>query len=290
MDRDLVAVSIPPKSHASSIDGMDRGLRIVRPMRTPLLTLVVTILVLDCSSALALPLCVGRVELANARFVRVDEKTGALDLAGGRIVHLEGIRLPAGVADRAPVAFETSALSAISTLARSGAITLAVTPPALDRYRRLRAQAFVGEHWLQAVLLERGLARVSVAPDRTECVSELLAIEAKARQAGRGLWAAPGYAIRSPQDLRQDVGSFQIVEGRVLDATVKYGRAFLNFGTDWRTDFTVTVDPDDMANFRRGGVDPKAYSGQTIRVRGWVQWHFGPEIEVPNPQSVEVVR
>jgi hypothetical protein len=164
------------------------------------------------------------------------------------------------------------------------------TPPELDRYRRLRAQAFVGGHWLQAELLGLGLARVSLAPDRTECASELLAVEARARQSEKGLWASPVYAIRSPQDVQHDVGTFQIVEGTVLNATVKNGRAYLNFGSDWRTDFTATVDPDDMANFRRVGVDPKSYSGQTIRVRGWVQWHYGPEIEVPNPQSIEVIK
>ena len=168
-------------------------------------------------------------------------------------------------------------------------MTLAVTPPKLDRYRRLRAQAFIGERWLQADLLDRGLARVSLAPDRTECASELFAVEAKARQAGRGLWAWPGYAIRSPQDVGRDIGTFQIVEGKVLNAAIKGGRAYLDFGADWRTDFTVSIDPDDMPNFRRSGVDPRFYSGQTIRVRGWVQWRYGPEIEVPNPQGIEVV-
>jgi hypothetical protein len=64
----------------------------------------------------------------------------------------------------------------------------------------------------------------------------------------------------------------------------------LNFGTDWRRDFTVTIDPIDMRNFRATGVDPKSYAGQTIRVRGWVQLHNGPEIEVANPQGIEVLK
>jgi micrococcal nuclease len=167
---------------------------------------------------------------------------------------------------------------------------LTSTPPKLDRYRRLRAQVFVGKNWLQADLLNRGLARASVAPDRTECASELLAVEAQARLEHRGLWASSAYAIRTPQDVRRDVGTFQIVEGTVLNASMKNGRAYLNFGADWRTDFTVAVDPDDMANFRRTGVNPTSYAGQTIRVRGWVQWRYGPEIEVPNPQGIEVIK
>jgi len=254
------------------------------------LTSVVTFLVLDSFTATAVPRCAGPVALANARFVAIDKKTGALDFAGGTTVHLEGIRLPAGALDRAPMRYAESAFNEIEEVARSGPVKLSVIPPRLDRYRRLRAQAFVGEHWLQADLLERGLARVSLAPDRTECASDLRAVEAEARLKKKGLWAWPGYAIRSSQSVRRDVGTFQIVEGSVVNATLKGGRAYLNFGSNWRTDFTVTVDPEDMAYFRRAGVDPRAYEGQTIQVRGWVQWHYGPEIEVPNPQSIEVIK
>lgn len=257
-------------------------------MSARFLGLLVTFVVAETTATFALPSCAGRVEIGSAHISRVDARTGSLNLVGGQIVHLEGIRLP--VADRAPIGFAANAIGTIEKLARSGSMTFAATPPKLDRYRRLRAQAFVGEHWIQADLLERGLARVSLAPDRTECASELLAIEAEARQTGRGLWAWPSYAIRSAQDVRGDIGTFQIVEGTVLSTVVKGGRAYLNFGADWRTDFTVTVDPDDMANFRRTGVDPKSYSGQTVRVRGWVQWLHGPEIEVPNPQGIEVIK
>jgi hypothetical protein len=142
---------------------------------------------------------------------------------------------------------------------------------------------------MQSELLARGLARVMIAPDRTECATELFAVEAKARAAKAGIWSNPVYAVRSPDNLKNDTGTFQIVQGKVLNASLKNGRAYINFGTDWKNDFTVTVEPEDMKNFRATGVDPRDYVGQTIRVRGLVQWLNGPEIEVANPQSVEVV-
>ena len=151
-------------------------------------------------------------------------------------------------------------------------------------------QAFVGDQWIQAFLLSRGLARVSIAPDRTECASELFAAEAQARTAGRGLWAAPAYVVRDPSSVQRDIGTFQIVEGKVLNASIKNGRAYLNFGADWRRDFTATVDPVDMPNFHALGVDPRSYAGQTVRIRGWIEWHNGPEIEVANPSGIEVVQ
>lgn len=165
-----------------------------------------------------------------------------------------------------------------------------VLSPDKDRHGRVRAQVFVGDFWLQKELLGRGLARVEISPDRTECAAELFAAETRARVVRRGLWGSSAYAVRTPQNVGLDIDTFQIVEGRVLTTNVKNGRAFLNFGSDWRTDFTAVVDPVDMGNFRATGVDPRSYAGQTIRVRGWVQRHHGPEIEVPNPQGIEVVQ
>jgi len=237
----------------------------------------------------SIPTCAGPVEISGGRLLRV-EKNGAIILTDGRAAHLEGVRLPLGVLDRAPPEFSTKALASIAQLASGGPLTLTSLPPKEDRYDRVRVQAFSGDRWIQSELLERGLARVSIAPDRTECAAELYAAEARARAARNGIWSSPAYAIRTPFNLSGDVGTFQIVQGRVLNASMHSGRAYLNFGADWRTDFTVTVDPEDMRNFRRAGVDPLSYSGQTIRVRGWVQSINGPEIEVPNPQGIEVVQ
>ena len=243
---------------------------------------------LHSADAIAETNCAGPIEIHGAHLLRLDMNS-ALVLLGGRVVHLEGIRFPAGKLERAPQSFADESRAAVAALVKSP-LTLRSLPPKIDRHGRLRAQVFVGGQWIQAFLLSRGLARVSVAPDRTECASELFAAEAQGRIARRGLWAAPAYAVRDPSNVRRDIGTFQVVEGKVLNASVKNGRAYLNFGADWRRDFTATVDPVDMPNFRALGVDPRSYAGQTIRVRGWVEWHNGPEIEVANPQGIEVLQ
>jgi len=237
----------------------------------------------------AIPSCAGDIEIGNAQVLRV-ERNGSVVFADGRAAHLEGVRLPAGADDRAPQSFADQALAALNLMAKAGPLKLTAVPPKEDRYDRVRGQLFNAKAWVQSELLSRGLARVMIAPDRTECARELFAIEARARVAKAGLWSSSAYAVRRPDDVRKDVGTFQIVEGKVLNASLRNGRAYLNFGTDWKTDFTMTVDPEDMKNFRSTGVDPRDYVGQTIRVRGIVQWLNGPEIEVANPQSVEVVQ
>jgi micrococcal nuclease len=134
-----------------------------------------------------------------------------------------------------------------------------------------------------------GLARVSISPDRMECAVELYSAEASARAERRGIWASSAYAIRSPDSVRTDIGTFQVVEGVVQTATIGGGRAYLDFGADPRSDLTAIISSDDLKNFDAIGVDPRAYAGKTIRVRGLVQQLNGPSIEVANPQSVEVV-
>jgi len=225
--------------------------------------------------------------------VRV-EKNGDLVLADGRAVRAEGLLLPAGSADHAPAYLAQQAIVALDDLTRGRTVTLSVFVPKEDRYGRLRAQIFfpqaADEPWLQVAMLRRGFARVSIAPDRRECASQLYAAEADARRKHYGIWATEFYAVRTPQDLEGTLGTFQIVEGRVLSTGLKDGRAFLDFGTNWRKDFKVTIAPEDMKRFRDAGVDPRSYEGLTVRVRGFVDQLGGPEIAVASPAAIEVVQ
>ncbi len=247
----------------------------------------------DIAEAAPLPACAGAIEAVGVQVMRV-EKNGALVLVDGRAVHPEGILMPAGAKARAPDYFSGQALNELSTLTHGRGVTLAVMLPKEDRYGRLRAQVFTtddaDDFWIQAALLKRGLARVSIAPDRVECASELYAAEAGARTAHYGIWSHAAYAVRTPDTVGRDIGTFQIVEGKVLTATLKDGRAFLDFGPDWKTDFTVSISPDDMKSFHTTGVDPRNYAGKTVRVRGFVQRVDGPEIEVAVPEDIEVVQ
>lgn len=243
------------------------------------------------SPAQALPPCAPPVEIENLAITRV-EQNGVLVATDGRAPKLESIRLPAGALDRAPQSWADAALSALRDLASGHLVTVTARAPKQDRYGRVRGQIFVvddGEVWLQTALLRKGLARVAIAPDRRECAKELYAAEADARTRRLGIWSQPAYAVRDAQHVSSnDMGTFQIVEGRVVNASVK-SRAYLNFGTDWKKDFTATIAPDDMKVFRADGIDPASYAGKTIRVRGIVEWHGGPEIEIGSPDDIEVL-
>ena len=242
------------------------------------------------AEAAQIPACAGEAEVSGARVNRV-EKNGDIVLDDGRAAVAEGIRLPAGAADRAPEFLADQAMTALKQLTTGKKVDFYVHVPKEDRYGRLRAQVIIldgdPDSWLQVALLSRGLARVDIAPDRTECAAELYAAERVARQAKQGIWVSSAYAVRTPDTLAADTGTFQIVQGTVTQTSVVNGRAYLNFGMDWKTDFTVSISPDDMKTFAAAGVDPRAYQGKTVRVRGMVQQLNGPEIEIATPVAIE---
>ncbi len=159
----------------------------------------------------------------------------------------------------------------------------------IDRHRRVLAHLFLGDGiWVQRQLLEAGMARVYTFPDNRALAEALYAAERSARAAKRGIWSNRFYAIRSPDRLGGDIGTFQLVEGRVLRAEQVRSRVYLNFADDWKTDFTIVFAASDLPVFRAAGVDPLALAGRTVRVRGWLRKWNGPMIEATHPEQIEL--
>jgi len=186
---------------------------------------------------------------------------------------------------------------ALAALTEGRTARLSYAGQARDRYRRALAQVHVNgedgrEIWLQARLVETGAARVLSHADNRTAARDLLVLEGHARAAGRGLWSDPAHAVRDthPDALAQDVGSVQIVEGRVLEATqLRSGRIYLNFGADYRTDFTVMIEAEDAPAFDAAGLTPEALETRRIRVRGWVEDENGPMIRIDHPERIEML-
>jgi endonuclease YncB( thermonuclease family) len=233
--------------------------------------------------------CAGGVEISRARVVRV-EQNGALILSDGRALLLEGIRLPQGAADKAPRQLADQARATLLTLARDGVLTGAAVAPKQDRYDRVRVQAFTETMWLQRALLEQGMARVSIAPDRRECAAQLYGFEAVARNGKRGLWGNNAYRIRGNRDdWRNDIGTFQVIEGRISRVTARDDRIVLDFGGDGRSGLLGVVTGEDRRIFRQAG-DPAALEGRRVRVRGVVQDVQGrPQIALGSAAQLELL-
>jgi len=216
-----------------------------------------------------------------------------LALENGRAVHLVGIQapqLPLGRQDFEawPLAAEAKAALAALTLGQN--VTLGFGGRRSDRHGRLLAHVFLPDgRWLQDEMLALGMARVLSLADNRTAVTNMLVLEAGAREAGRGIWALNFYRVRNTAEAALYLGRFELVEGRVLTAAVVRGRGYLNFAKDWKQDFTVSLAPDVRRLFESEGLRVDNYQGLRIRVRGWLKSYNGPMIEVTHPEQIEVL-
>lgn len=221
----------------------------------------------------------------------VDGDTVVLD--DGRQVRLVGIqapKLPLGrkgfvawpLADRAKTALEALSLGRQVSLGYGGRRT--------DRHGRALAHLFLPDgRWVQGELLSQGMARVYSFPDNRAVVPQMLRLERAARAARAGIWGDDWYAVRTPEATRRDLGTFQLVEGLVVAVAEVRGRYYLNFGADWRTDFTVMVAKGRHRLFEEMDFDLKALEGRSVRVRGWIDQRNGPMIEATHPEQIELL-
>lgn len=221
----------------------------------------------------------------------VDGDTVVLD--GGtelRLVNIQAPKLPLGRKNFQawPLADEAKRTLAALTLGKT--LALEYDGRRIDRHGRLLAHLRDADgRWIQGEMVSGGMARVYSFADNRARTRDLLDLERVARAARRGIWAHPYYAVRGLDDLEKYVGTFQVIEGRVASAATVKGRAYLNFGADWRTDFTVTISARDGRRFRGSDIDPGALAGKLVRVRGWLKSYNGPMIEVTHPEQIETL-
>lgn len=233
-----------------------------------------------------------RAELADQPVTEiVDGDT--LVLRSGKQVRLVGIQAPKLPLGR--VGFETwplahEARDALNRLTEGRTVGLHFGGRREDRYRRYLAHLTLADGtWVQGALLLEGMARVYSFHDNRTLIEEMLALERIARDGKRGIWNLPYYRVRNPAETWGDIDSFQLVEGRVVDAARVRDTVYLNFGPDWRKDFTFRIGKRALRLFEKQGVDPVTFQGRRIRGRGWVKPQNGPLIEITHPEQLELL-
>jgi endonuclease YncB( thermonuclease family) len=213
----------------------------------------------------------------------IDART--LRLQDGREVRLAGIEPSA--------AEKSSRTAALSAIVANRDVTLSGEDDTPDRYGRQPAFVFLdgSDTPVQGVLLAQGEALASGTITDRDCAAALLAAEAEARRAKRGIWADPA-AIKNAEssgDILAGVGRFAVVEGKVLSVRQAGATTYLNFGRNWTRDFAVTISRRMIGAFEAAGTSLKSLESRRIRVRGWVEARSGPRIEVLRVGQIELV-
>jgi micrococcal nuclease len=222
----------------------------------------------------------------------VDGDTVVLD--DGQEVRLVGIQAPKLPLNRPnfkewPLAREAKA--ELEKLVLNQRVTLSYGGERKDRHGRTLAHLHTDDGiWAQGEMLSRGLARVYTFADNRAAASDLLTREAAAREAKRGIWSLAYYRV---QDAAGKIGppdTYQLVEGTVHQVADVRGRLFLNFGSDYKQDFTATISPKDARSFASSGLDIKSLEGKPMRLRGWIYERNGPAMDLTHPEQVELLQ
>ena len=164
-----------------------------------------------------------------------------------------------------------------------------------DRYGRRLGQFFLvtadnpEPFWYQGALLEAGLALFDGRGGQNDCTRAMLAAEKRGQQSRAGKWFSSALESQSDdiEELNRLDGYFGIVRGRVISIGDRKRTLYLNFGRNWREDFTVIIPKSGKSAYKGSLSSLKNLAGKTIRVRGLLQQAGGPMIRVMQEAQIE---
>ncbi len=237
----------------------------------------------DCDGAGVEPAAVARV-VDGRSFVLADGREV-------RLAAIETVLAVPGDEDEPRVAAAMAAKASLEALVLKRDIDVAVTDAGADRYGRLTAHVYVlresDEALVQRELVSAGHAVVSPAPP-SPCHTSLRTAEREARARGLGLWGGPYSIVKKasdPADILAEQGRFALVQGKVSSVRESGGVIYINFGQRRSSQFTATI----LKRYERGFVAPKTLAGHTVEVRGFVEEHGGPAVEVTRPEQIDII-
>ena len=179
---------------------------------------------------------------------------------------------------------------------RRGHAVLVQGGPARDRWNRVAVRLVLVQDAMRLDLahglVENGLALVDPDTGERGCVLATLALELTARERGLGVWTDDRYKPVLVEDivrLRERVGQFTLVEGRIRSVGERRQQTYLNFGSDWASDFTIVVPKRVWSLVQERGLSAAALRGRRIRARGVLEERQGPSMVMTAVDAIEVL-
>lgn len=181
----------------------------------------------------------------------------SLQLGDGRIVVLAGIMAPA------------QSKATLEKLALNREVKIGRGKP--DRYGRIVTNV----DDLARELLKAGAAQIW-PPTLTD--ETLYKDETRTT----GLWNEESFRLITADEANKFTNQWRVVEGIAQNVATVRGKTYVNFGADWKTDFTLILGKRLAEKLH-----PETWKGKTIRARGWLQWQNGPAIELTDARQVD---
>ena len=143
--------------------------------------------------------------------------------------------------------------------------------------------------WVQGLLLSHGLARAFPSHHNPEMSAQLYLWEAHGRQFNAGLWAKDYHPILTIEETHNNLNQHHVVEGIVQSVASVRNNVYLNFGADWKKDFTIMIPSAIRKALSKDNIDLRNLQNQPIRVRGWLRSYNGPFLELHHKSHLEIL-
>jgi micrococcal nuclease len=157
-----------------------------------------------------------------------------------------------------------------------------------DKYGRLLGYCFVEDIFVNAKLIEEGYAVLYTYPPNVKYADLFVNLQNQARDKKKGLWAS--YSLIEASEAHLYINQIRRVRGKVLSTYESDKCVYLNFGRDYKSDFTVVIFKNSLSAFQSININPvDSYRGKTVEVTGRIKEYNGPEIIVNSPYEIEVV-
>lgn len=217
-----------------------------------------------------------------------------IKLSNGRLLRYIGLDTPEvrikrnGKFEYDPQPFSLEATEYNRKLVEGKSIRVEFDVVKKDKYGRLLGYCFVGDVFVNAELIKQGYAVLYTWAPNVKYVDTFIALGKQARANKKGLWY--DFKTINHSQAHLYVNKIRAVRGEVANTYKSKKCVYLNFGKDWRTDFTVVIFNNVLASFTKKGIDPVVfYKNKKVEVVGRIKEYNGPEIIVNSPSQIEVI-
>lgn len=159
-----------------------------------------------------------------------------------------------------------------------------------NRFGDIHGQLFsLSGVWIQKEMIETGLAFWSGAAGYPKHLREVLVnAENEAEETLVGIWQT--YEILKANKFNEKgvYADFVIAEGRIRNVHNSAKMTYLNFGEDWKTDFTAAISSKNKRKFEKQGWKLESLMHKLVRIRGPLRSYNGPFMELSFPEQLEI--
>lgn len=157
-----------------------------------------------------------------------------------------------------------------------------------DKYGRLLGYCFIGDTFVNAKLIQEGLAVLYTYPPNVKYVDAFVRSQKQARANKKGLWEK--HELIDPDQAHKYIGQIRTVRGKVLSTYKSSKCIYLNFGSDYKQDFTVVIFKNSFGAFTKQAIEPTSfYRNKIVEVSGRIRKYNGPEIIVNTPYEIQIL-